>query len=138
MVFNVIYKTLKNLKADFNEETNFMYDVFSSLDDVQFAKKLLRSTLLNNDDTLKLIDKFTKNWEIERISDMDKIILSEAINEIITFPSIPVKVSFDEYIEIAKNYSSIKSSAFINGILDKIVINLKEEGRINKAGRGLV
>jgi len=138
LVFNVIYKTLKNLKADFNEESNFMYDVFSSLDDVQFAKKLLRSTLLNNDDTLKLIDKFTKNWEIERISDMDKIILSEAINEILTFPSIPVKVSFDEYIEIAKNYSSAKSSAFINGILDKIVINLKEENRINKAGRGLV
>jgi len=138
LVFNIAYKTLKNLKEDYNEETNFMCSVFSSIDDIQFAKKLLLTTLVNNTETIDLIDRFTKNWEIERISDMDKIILSEAINEILTFPSIPVKVSFDEYIEISKNYSSGKSSAFINGILDKIVIHLNENDKIHKAGRGLV
>lgn len=84
------------------------------------------------------LDKFTYNWELDRISDMDKLIMACAISELKNFPSIPVKVSLDEYIEISKTYSSPKSGAFINGVLDKTVSLLKDSNEIIKTGRGLV
>lgn len=87
---------------------------------------------------MQLIDKFTYNWELDRISDMDKLIMACAIAELKNFPSIPIKVTLDEYIEISKTYSSPKSGAFINGVLDKAVALLKDSNEIIKTGRGLI
>ena len=94
--------------------------------------------MLKFDENMSIIEKFTRNWDVERIAFMDNLIMAAAMAELITFPSIPVKVTLDEYIEIAKYYSTASSSTFINGVLDKVVTTLTEEGRINKSGRGLI
>ena len=78
------------------------------------------------------------NWDIERIAFIDNLIMQMAVNELIEFPSIPIKVTFDEYLELAKYYSTPKSSVFINGLLDKISADLTKEGKIVKIGRGLI
>ena len=85
-----------------------------------------------------LIAEKTKNWDIERIAATDKIIMEMAIAEMINFPSIPVKVTINEYIEVAKRYSTPKSKVFINGILDVIAGELENTGVIRKSGRGLI
>ena len=87
---------------------------------------------------LEYIGKYTSNWEVERIAFMDNVIMATAMSELIDFPSIPVKVTLDEFIEIAKYYSTPGSSTFINGVLDKIVETLTAENRIQKSGRGLL
>jgi len=87
---------------------------------------------------LQEIAKRTQNWEIDRVAKMDIILMKMAICELTEFTSIPVKVTLDEYIEMSKDYSSPQSKTFINGILDKIVIEFKRDKRISKAGRGLV
>ena len=85
-----------------------------------------------------MIDRNTTNWEIERVAMVDKIIMLLAITEIIEFEEIPVKVTLNEYIEIAKFYCTAKSSNFVNGILDKIVKEMRKEGLFRKTGRGLI
>ena len=80
----------------------------------------------------------TPNWDKERIADLDRILIKMAICEFLKFPSIPVKVTINEYLEIAKEYSTPKSSIFINGILDKLSKEYKEDGKLNKMGRGLM
>ena len=87
---------------------------------------------------MQLIDRYTNNWDLDRISDIDKLIMDIAISELKYAPSIPVKVTLDEYIEISKAYASTKSSTFINGILDKILLHLQGENQIHKIGRGLM
>lgn len=111
---------------------------FKNDDDKEFYKELFRKAVVNFDEYQGYIDRFTKNWDVERIAFMDNVIMVTAIAEILAFDSIPVKVSMDEYIEISKYYSTNGSSYFINGVLDKVVGVLREEGRINKAGRGLI
>ncbi len=111
---------------------------FQSEDDLRFAKELFRKTLLGFDESLKYIERFTQNWDVERIAYLDNIIMATAMAELLGFESIPVKVTLDEYIDIAKYYSTPGSSLFINGVLDKIVESLKAEGRIVKTGRGLI
>jgi N utilization substance protein B len=111
---------------------------FKSEDDLEFAKTLMVKTLVQYDDNQELVDKYSNNWDVERVVFMDNLILSMAITELVTFDSIPVKVTLDEWIDIAKYYSSPSSSTFVNGVLDKIVADLKEQGRINKSGRGLL
>lgn len=138
LVFGIVYKTLKGIPENCEEDNNFLIPVFKSDEDIDFAKTLLRKTALEYNEHIKLIDKFTHNWEVERISDIDKLIMAMAISELCYFPSIPVKVTLDEAIELAKTYSSPKSGSFINGVLDKIVPLLKESGRIAKSGRGLL
>ena len=107
-------------------------------EDRQYMIKLFRYCILRSEENGKLIEEQAENWELERIALMDIIIMKMALTELMVFPSIPVKVTINEYIEISKSYSSIKSKLFINGILDKLVIKLKEEGKIRKAGRGLM
>ncbi len=111
---------------------------FKSDDDAEFARTLFEKALLQYTDNQSVIDRFTRNWDVERIAFMDNLILSVATTELVTFPSIPVKVTLDEYIEIAKFYSTAGSGVFINGVLDKIVGELTEEGKIRKSGRGLI
>ncbi len=138
LVFGIVYKSLKSIKETTTEEDNFFHSVYNTEEDTEFARTLLRKTVLDYDENIKTIDKFARNWEIERVSDMDKLIMAAAISELKHFSSIPVKVTLDEFIEISKSYSSLKSSAFINGILDKVVTLLKESDQLHKSGRGLM
>lgn len=138
LVLSIIYKTLWHLKADMQEDDDIFYPIYKPQEDAEFARHLMRKSFLEYNDNIKLVDKFTYNWELDRISEMDKLIMSCAIAELKNFPSIPVKVTLDEYIEISKTYSSPKSGAFINGVLDKAVALLKDTNEIVKSGRGLI
>ncbi|MCX6280667.1 MAG: transcription antitermination factor NusB [Bacteroidetes bacterium] len=104
----------------------------------EFITKLFRMTVLHSEEFEKLVGSRSKNWELERIALTDIIILKMALAEVLYFPQIPVKVSLNEYIEISKHFSTQKSKQFINGILDKLVADLKEEGQLKKSGRGLI
>ncbi len=95
-------------------------------------------TLLNDAFLVSEIEGKTPNWDKDRIADIDAILLKMAICELLNFPSIPERVTINEYLEIAKEYSTPKSSIFINGILDKLVREYKNEGKLNKTGRGLL
>jgi len=107
-------------------------------EDMQFVKQLYRKTLVNNKELNNVISERASNWDLERIAIMDTILIKMAITELIEFPSIPIKVTLNEYIELSKEYSSPKSKVFINGVLDKLIIDYKEQGIIRKAGRGLM
>ena len=107
-------------------------------EDMQFVKQLYRKTLVNNKELNNVISERASNWDLERIAIMDTILIKMAITELIEFPSIPIKVTLNEYIELSKEYSSPKSKVFINGVLDKLIIDYKEQGIIRIAGRGLM
>lgn len=112
--------------------------MYKSEDDKTYVETLFRKALLNHEEYFGYIDKFTENWDFERIAFMDKLIMLAAITELIQFQTIPVKVTLDEFIEISKYYSTPGSSVFVNGILDKLVVWLTQEGKIVKTGRGLI
>jgi N utilization substance protein B len=133
----MIEKTLKKFKADSGENIHLM-PLFKNEEDAEFVKILFRKAILNQQKCSELIDKNTTNWEVERIALMDILVMQLAITEIFEFPEIPVKVTLNEYIEIAKYYCTSKSSTFVNGILDNIVKEIRDEGLFNKSGRGLV
>ena len=133
----MIEKTLKKLKADSGEKTPLM-PLYKNVEDEEFVKILFRKTILHQKKCSELIDKNTTNWEVERIALMDILVMQLAITEILEFPEIPIKVTLNEYIEIAKYYCTSKSSTFVNGILDNIVKEIRESGQLNKFGRGLV
>jgi len=106
--------------------------------DMDFAQKLLTKTLLNDAKWEKEIEGKTPNWDKDRIAEVDSILLKMAICELLNFSSIPEKVTINEFLEIAKEYSTPKSSIFINGILDKLTKEYKSEGKLKKTGRGLL
>jgi transcription antitermination protein NusB len=136
-VISIILKTIKNFKEKDGENAH-LFPLFKNNDDIEFTKTLFRKTALHKEEYLELIKSFAQNWEIERIAFMDVLILQLAITEVTEFTSIPTKVTFNEYLEIAKYYSTNKSSVFINGILDKIITHLKNNDKIKKHGRGLI
>lgn len=107
-------------------------------EDKQFVIDLFRKTVIHSDAYHKLIAEKAQNWELDRIALMDMILIKMALTEFMEFSSIPLKVSMNEYIEISKNFSTPKSKVFINGILDKLLENLKTENKIKKIGRGLI
>ena len=111
---------------------------FKSEEDLDYAKSLMRYSIASYDRISLLLDNAMNNWDIERVALMDKIILVTAIAEAENFPSIPVRVTMNEYIDIAKCYSTESSGGFINGILDKIIARLTDEGKIVKSGKGLL
>jgi len=133
----MLEKTLKKFKADSGENVPLM-PLFKNEEDREFVKLLFRKAVMKADTYSELIDKNTTNWEVERIALMDILVMRLALTEIIEFPEIPVKVTLNEYIEIAKYYCTSKSSNFVNGILDNIVKEIREKGLFNKFGRGLV
>ncbi len=112
--------------------------VFKNDEDRDFAEQLFKKTALNADVFVKEYEDKTRNWELERLAEIDGIILNMAVCELQKFPSIPVKVTINEYLELAKDYSTPKSSIFINGILDSLVKEYKNENKLNKIGRGLI
>ncbi len=132
----MVERTLSNMRSTYQEVK--VVPKFKSEEDLAFAKELFTKAALNFDTYTTLVEKFMSNWDVERIAFMDNIILALATTELVSFPSIPVKVTLDEYIEISKYYSTPGSSNFINGILDRIVTTLTEEGKIKKSGRGLL
>lgn len=112
--------------------------LYKDEDDEKFVSELFRKTILKEKDFEKDIISKTPNWESDRIADLDMILIKMAICEFIHFPSIPVRVTINEYIEIAKDYSTSKSSYFINGVLDRISKDFQASKRIVKSGRGLL
>ena len=136
-ISSMIEKTLKKFKTDSGENTPLM-PLFKNAEDEEFVKILFRKSIVHSKKCSELIDKNTTNWEVDRIALMDILVMQLAITEILEFPEIPVKVTLNEYIEIAKYYCTSKSSTFVNGILDNIVKEIRDEGLFNKFGRGLV
>lgn len=130
-----IYKQLKALE----EGNQFTLDqLFKDEDDYKFGKELFEKVMLNHTDYEKEIKDKTPNWDMDRIADLDMILIKMAICEFLKFPSIPTKVTINEYLEIAKDYSTDKSSIFINGVLDKLQKDFSETKRLVKVGRGLL
>jgi len=131
------YKNVNNFKE--NQPDNIaLIPLFAGEEEVTFYKELFRKTLLYNTEYQKRIDEKLQHWESERVMEIDTILMKMAMCELTQFPSIPVKVTINEYIELAKLYSSRKSGVFINGILDSIITDFKNEGLLNKMGRGLI
>jgi len=131
----------KTIKTFINEDpfANKLTPISADWDeDSRFVKDLLLYTLKNDADYQALIAERTKNWESERIAMMDTVLMKMAICELMNFPSIPVKVTINEYLDLSKDYSTPKSNSFINGILDKILNDLKRTDSIKKIGRGLI
>ena len=136
----MVIKTIKTFKENPETEApNALLSFYTEdKEEIEFMKSLFRKSITDYDNNLILIDDLAKNWELDRIAKMDLILMSMAITEMMAFPTIPVNVSLNEYIEISKYYSTPKSNTFINGILDKAIAQLMQEGKINKEGRGLV
>jgi N utilization substance protein B len=136
----MVIKTIKSFKEDAKEDApNALLNFYAEdKEEIEFMKSLFRKSISDYDSNLQLIEPLAKNWELDRIAKMDLILMSMAITEMKAFPTIPLNVSLNEYIEISKFYSTPKSNLFINGILDKAIEQLGADGKINKAGRGLV
>lgn len=107
-------------------------------EDIEFSKELLSNCLDRHDELDEIIKPKLKNWDIDRIALMDIVLIKQAIAEFLYFPFVPLKVSMNEYIDISKDYSTEKSKDFINGILDKVMKDLSDKGKIKKLGRGLI
>jgi N utilization substance protein B len=137
IVNTFLLKHLKKAKQ-VHPESYFLPSLMKDDDDMQYALQLLSRTLLKNEALEKEIEGKTPNWDKDRIAEIDSILLKMAICELLHFPSIPERVTINEYLEIAKEYSTPKSSIFINGILDKLTKEYIAEGKLNKIGRGLL
>ncbi|MBM1106376.1 transcription antitermination factor NusB [Aurantibacter crassamenti] len=137
IVNTFIVKQLKKAKED-QLESFFLPPLLKDDADMDFALKLLTKTLLTDAELEKEIEGKTPNWDKDRIAEIDSILLKMAICELLNFSSIPEKVTINEFLEIAKEYSTPKSSIFINGILDKLVKEYKVDGKLKKMGRGLL
>ena len=107
-------------------------------DDVKFMRELVKQTIKEDAYFTQIIGEKTQNWDADRIAIVDIILMKMALSEILYQSSIPIKVSINEYIDISKDYSTPNSKSFINGVIDKLVIELKEQGKIQKVGRGLL
>jgi transcription antitermination protein NusB len=136
-VVSMVIKTLKKFKEDSNVNDH-LSSLYKDEEDEEFTVDLFRKTLAKSDENRKTIEAYTKNWDVERVATMDILIMELALTELTEFPSVPVKVSLNEYIELAKYYSTQRSSIFINGVLDRITKDFKEQQKIVKAGRGLL
>ncbi|ARS40574.1 nitrogen utilization protein [Pedobacter ginsenosidimutans] len=134
----MVAKTLKNFTSE-DPFKNKLTEISADwVEDSKFVQDLFVHTLQNDAKYQEMIADRTKNWESERIALMDTILMKMAICELLNFPSIPVKVTINEYLELSKDYSTPKSNSFINGILDKILGDLKKNNTIKKIGRGLI
>ena len=138
LVCSMVIKTMKGIEEDMGPKEKILSLYKDEKDEKEFVSALVRMTLKNDEANTKIIDDLTQNWELDRIAKMDIILLKMAITELSELPSIPKKVTLNEYIEISKYYSTPKSQVFINGILDKAVDQLDKEGKLIKTGRGLI
>lgn len=126
-----VLKTIKRFTAESTAEQPLMPQ-FRDDDDIEFAKRLLTRTISNSGYYQSLISGSTRNWELNRIAFMDLVIMQVALAEMLSFPEIPISVTLNEYIELAKCYSTPKSHIYINGILDNIAKQLRADGKLIK------
>ena len=134
-----IVKMINHIKAKANEHSTILLPLFKDKeDDIKFVKEVFRKVIMHEDDLNVHIEEHTKNWEVERIARLDVLLMKMALTELLYFPTIPVKVTLNEYIELAKNYSTPNSRVFINGVLDNMANSLRSDGKMNKTGRGLI
>ena len=137
IINSYIISIVKDL--DVNKKNSFKIpNIKDYEEEITFGEKLIKQVFDNNNKLKSFLDGRIPNWDTKRIAQIDLAILISAIAELIYFPLIPVKVTINEYIEISKEYSSPKSSVFINGVLDKIIKDLTGDGTISKTGRGLI
>ncbi len=136
-VVSMVIKTLKKFREE-NNINDHLSSLYKDDEDRDFTVKLFRKTLAKSEENRKTIETYTKNWDVDRVATMDILIMELALTELTEFPSVPIKVTLNEYIELAKYYSTQRSSIFINGVLDRITKDFKEQGKIVKAGRGLL
>ncbi|SDD00022.1 transcription antitermination protein NusB [Williamwhitmania taraxaci] len=136
-VLGMVIKTVKGFKEEKGGKCELM-PLYKESEDEDFATRLLRRAVIKRSEYLDLIGLHSSNWDVERIAFMDTVIMLTAISEIAEFPNIPIKVSFNEYIDLAKLFSTPNSASFINGVLDKIINQMKNENKIVKSGKGLV
>lgn len=130
-----VVRTLQELKAS---KPFVLGKLYKNSDDEEFVSTLFKKVVLNLNKYETEIEDKTPNWETDRIADVDMILIKMGICEFLNFPSIPVKVTINEYLEIAKDYSTEKSKVFINGVLDKVWKDFEKTGRLNKIGRGML
>lgn len=133
VAFNSVVRTLEKT----NDKFSLMPLLRDEKDDFEFMSALFNRTIMYRADFKELIGKHTKNWELDRIANMDMLLMEMALTEIVYIPTIPVKASLNEYIDISKEYSTPQSKLFLNGVLDQIIIELKRNNKINKIGKGL-
>ena len=135
LIVGSMKKTLKALPAE-----SAFYQEYQPSDETvrEFGEELLKDVCENKEDLLQIIEPTLKNWDAERVAVIDMVLLKMAISELINFPTIPTKVTLNEYVEISKLYSTDKSKDFINGVLDRLMKKLEKEGKIVKEGRGLL
>jgi N utilization substance protein B len=138
IVKGMVEKTVKSFNPEKDKAIQLPVLSLNWEDDRNFIEKLFTEGANLSEQHKALIANNTRNWEVERLPLTDRIIIEMAIAELISFPNIPVKVTINEYIELAKNYSTPKSRQFINGILDVISKELKSAGSVKKSGRGLI
>ena len=131
IVDTFVLKTIKRFEEK-NGANQDLLPEFKDDEDQEFARRLFRRAILNSDYYRHLISENTRNWDLDRVAFMDVIIMQCALAEILSFPNIPVSVSLNEYVDIAKVYSTAKSGSFVNGTLDGIVKELKKEGKLSK------
>ena len=132
IVESFVVKTIKRFEEGEGADQKLL-PMFNGDDDLQFAKKLLSQSIKNGEEYHALINEHIKNWEFDRLAYMDTIIMQTALAELLSFPTIPISVTLNEYIDIAKGFSTEKSAQFINGVLDKVVDLLKKENKLIKA-----
>lgn len=137
VVNTTIVKRLGKIKPN-SPESTILPKLYKDEEDRQFAKDLLLRTARNDEEYEAEILGNTPNWDQDRIATLDKILIKMALCEFLRFSSIPVKVTINEYLELSKEYSTPKSSIFVNGVLDRLVKKYKKDNRLNKAGRGLI
>ena len=130
----MVVKTIK----DSDSKKIKLMKLFKDKDDKKFCLELYEKTINNKEHYIDLISSKINNWEIERVAEIDLLLMQMSLTEILEINDIPVKVTINEYIEISKYYSTQKSKSFINGILDSLLLDLRNEGKINKTGRGLI
>tara|TARA_B110000046_G_scaffold53683_1_gene60112 strand:+ start:801 stop:1712 length:912 start_codon:yes stop_codon:yes gene_type:complete len=137
MVNTFLLKMLKHIDLSSPQSLTFPRSI-ENQEDTDFGIKLLEKVISNDSNLQEELLGKTPNWDAERIAQLDNVILKVAIAELLYFPMIPSKVTLNEYLEIAKDYSTPKSNNFVNGVLDKLVREFDQENRLNKTGRGLL
>ena len=133
----MLYMNISDFKESKGDDCKILTLFKNDREEERFCRRLFTKTLEHSAEYEQMIEAKLQNYELDRVIGMDVLLMKMAICELMEFPDIPVKVTLNEYIDLSKYYSSDKSKLFINGILDKIIVDLRDQGKLNKSGRGL-
>jgi len=136
---SIVIGTIKKIIKDFKDQSDISDDYGPSDESTHdFGRELLKYVLVNNESLEEILKPLIENWDLDRVATVDMTLIKMSVGEMLIFPTIPTKVSINEYVELTKTYSTDKSKDFVNGILDKVLHTLLEKNLISKSGRGLV